>query len=80
MLAATIVEPTGVPAKIEKTMPKTAQKTEITLELSITALKLPNIRIDVRDGNTTSAVINNEPTRFMATTITAAIVTAIIKL
>jgi hypothetical protein len=39
-LTATMVEPTGVPAKIAMIMPSTAQKMEMNAEHSVTDLKL----------------------------------------
>lgn len=80
MFAATIVEPTGVPAKMAIRIPKTAQTTEIIAEQIVTDLKLLNILIAEIDGKITNAEIKSEPTRFIARTIITAIKIAITKL
>ena len=80
MSTATIVEPTGVPARIEISIPRTAHTTEIIIEHIVTDLKLLNILIADKAGNITNAEISRAPTRFMAITITTAITTANIKL
>ena len=54
-----MVEPTGVPARIEISIPKNAQTTEITAEQIVTDLKLLNILIADRAGKMISAEINN---------------------
>ena len=77
---ATIVEPTGVPSRIEIIIPNAAQNTEKHAEQIITLLKLLNTRIADNAGNITSADIKSDPTRFIASTMTSAIVIAIIKL
>lgn len=61
-------------------IPKNAHITEMITEEIITHLKFLNKRIEDKAGNTTSALISKDPTRFIATTITAAIVIAINKL
>ena len=76
---ATIVAPTGVPAKIEARMPATAQTTDTTDAQIVTEKKLRQTRIADRAGNTTSAEISSDPTRFIARTITTAIRTAMRK-
>ncbi len=75
-----MVEPTGVPAIIEIRMPAKAQNTDKTAEQIVTARKLLNTRIADSAGNTTNADIKREPTKFIAKTITTAIITAISKL
>lgn len=75
-----MVLPTGVPYMIEHKIPINAQNMDTTTEEMITERKFLNNLIDDRAGNTTSALINREPTKFMATTITAAMVMAINKL
>lgn len=80
MSAATIVEPTGVPASMDISMPINVQMTDKTAEHAVTDLKLLNIRIAERAGNMIRADIKSEPTRFMASTIITAITTAIIRL
>ena len=77
---ATIVEPTGVPAVIEISIPNSAQNTDSKAEHIVTDLKLLNTRMAESAGNMTSAEIKSEPTRFMARTIITAVVTAIIRL
>ncbi len=80
MSAATIVEPTGVPARIEITIPEKAHKTEIITEHIVTDLKLLKTLIEDNAGKIIKAEINNEPTKFMAKTMTTATITAINKL
>ena len=77
---ATIVLPTGVPAKIETKSPKTEHATETAAEQIVTDLKLLNTRIAERAGKITSAEIKREPTRFIASTIIIAIIIAMIRL
>ena len=76
----TIVDPTGVPIKMESTIPKTAQTTEITAEQIVTERKLLKMRIAESAGKMTSADTRSEPTRFIARTIITAIITAIRRL
>lgn len=76
----TIVEPTGVPARIEIKIPNAEQNIETIAEQTVTERKLLNICIDDKAGNIINAEINKEPTRFIANTITTAITTAINKL
>ncbi len=80
MSAITIVEPTGVPAKIEITIPVKAHITEIITEHRVTLRKFLKTRIADKAGKTIRAEINNEPARFIARTITTADITAISKL
>ena len=75
-----MVEPTGVSSRIEQRMPKIAQKTDITAEKRMTDLKFLKSRMDERAGKMIRAEIKREPTRFMARTITMAIITAIKRL
>ena len=77
---ATIVEPTGVPAIIDIMSPDIAQTTAKIAEKTVTFLKLWKSRIDESAGKMIRAEIRSEPTRFMASTITTAITTAIRKL
>lgn len=65
---------------IDTRIPSNAHSTEITTDEMITERKFLNSLIDDKAGNTTRALINREPTKFIATTITAAIVMAINKL
>lgn len=75
-----MVEPTGVPARIEINIPNVAQITENIAAQMVTLLKLLNIRIADTAGKITSAEINNEPTKFIARTIITAIIIASKKL
>jgi hypothetical protein len=75
-----MVEPTGVPANMENTIPINAQATEATAEKIVTALKLLSTLIAERAGKITSAEISSEPTKFMASTIITAVIVAISKL
>ena len=74
--AATIVEPTGVPAKIETMIPNAAQMTESTEEDIITLRKLLKRRIEESAGKMMSAVMSNEPTKYMERTMITAITMA----
>ena len=80
MFTATTVEPTGVPANIEASMPKEAQATDIITEQILTDLNVLNTRIADMAGKTINADISKAPTKFMARTITTAITEARIKL
>lgn len=75
-----MVEPTGVSKRIDEMMPNIAQKTDITAEKRMTDLKVLKSRMDERAGKMIRAEIKREPTRFMARTITMAIITAIKRL
>ena len=77
---ATIVEPTGVPATIDIASPKNAQPTDSSTEQIVTALKLLKTRIADRAGKMMSAEMSKEPTRFIASTMTIAVTTAMSKL
>ena len=61
---ATMVDPTGVPARIAMTIPVKEHTTERTAEQMVTCRKLRNIRIAERAGKMTRAEIRSEPTRF----------------
>ena len=76
----TIVEPTGVEVNIDIIIPNTAPNTERIAEYIITDLKLVITLIADKAGNTKRAVISSEPTRFIASTIITAVITAIIRL
>ena len=78
--AATMVLPTGVPARIEIKRPATEHTTETTAEHTVTLLKLLKTRIAERAGNITRAEIKSEPTRFIASTIITAMIIAITRL
>ena len=58
-------------------IPIIAQVTEIIAELIITEKKLLKILIAERAGKMISAEIRSAPTRFIASTITTAVITAI---
>ena len=77
---ATIVEPTGVPARMEVMIPVKAQITEDTAEKTVTLLNVLKILIALRAGKITRAEIKSEPTRFIARTMMSAIMTARIRL
>ena len=76
----TIVAPTGVENKTASRIPSTEVITEKMPAVMITFLKLEQSLIAASAGKTTSAVIKSEPTRFIASTITIAVTTAIIVL
>ena len=80
MSAATIVEPTGVPARMAMMIPVREQTTEITAAATVTVKKLLKTRMAESAGNTTSAETSNAPTRFIARTIIAAMMMAIRRL
>ena len=75
-----MVEPTGVPARIEMMRPVAEQITERTAEQMVTRLKLWKSRMDESAGKITSAEISSDPTRFMASTMMTAVTTAISRL
>ncbi len=75
-----MVEPTGVPARMEIRMPAAAPVTETAAEQRVTARKLLNRRMADSAGNTMRAEMSSEPTRFMARTMMTAMTTAISRL
>jgi phage-related minor tail protein len=77
---ATMVEPTGVSARIEMRMPDAAQRMAMRTEQIVTLLKVLKRRIADRAGKMTRAEIRSVPTKLMAKTIMTAIVTARIRL
>ena len=77
---ATIVEPTGVPAKMATRIPAREQTTEMTAAATVTVKKLLKTRIAESAGNTTSAETKSAPTRFIARTIMTAIIMAMSRL
>ena len=72
----TIVEPTGVPLTIDISNPIIAETTDIILDAIVTDLKVLNILIAEITGNIIKADIRSEPTRFIASTITIAVIVA----
>ena len=80
MSTATIVEPTGVPARMEIRIPAVALSTDITAALTVTERKDLKSLIADSAGKITSAEIRSEPTRFIASTMITAITTAINRL
>jgi len=58
----TIVEPTGVSARIEINIPKLAHITDISDEHRITDLNVLNILIADSAGNIINAEVRSEPT------------------
>ena len=75
-----MVEPTGVPARIATTMPISEQITDMVAAATVTEKKLLNTRMAESAGNTTRADTRSAPTRFMASTIIVATMTAISRL
>ena len=73
---ATMVDPTGVPARMEMSMPVTAQITDKIAEQMVTDRKLRKTLMAERAGKITRAEIRRDPTRFMARTIITAMITA----
>lgn len=65
---------------IDDIKPQIEQNMEINAEQIVTALKLWYSRIADRAGKIISAEISNEPTKFIARTITKAIIKAIKRL
>lgn len=80
MSATTMVGPIGVASIIENKNPVTVQVIDVITEQIITERKLLKTRIDDSAGKIISADTSSEPTRFMASTITTAIITAMRKL
>lgn len=74
--AVTIVDPTGVPARIEMIIPVTAHMTDNMTEHNVTDKELLNTRIADKAGKMINAEIRRDPTRFIERTITAAVITA----
>ena len=66
----------SVENSLETSIPLKAQKTETAAEQTITFLKLLNTRMADIVGKIINAEISNEPTSFMARTITTAITVA----
>ena len=77
---ATMVEPTGVPARMEIKSPETELNTDTRALHTVTLLKLLKTRIADSAGKITNALIKREPTRFMARTIITAIIQAMTRL
>lgn len=75
-----MVDPTGVPARMEVRIPAAAQNTERTAAQKVTARKLLNNLMADMAGKITRAEISKDPTRFMAITMTTAVTTARIRL
>ena len=75
-----MVAPTGVDARIDTRIPTTAHTTESTAEHTITARKVLNKRIADSAGKIIRAEIKSDPTRFIASTITSAVISAIKRL
>ena len=75
-----MVEPTGVPERMATMIPNAAQNTENTAEQMVTLRKLLNTRIADNAGKMTNAEIKSEPTRFMASTMITAMITAMKRL
>ena len=80
MSAATIVLPTGVPARIAIKSPAIAHPTEMIAEQIVTEKKLLKSLIAEIAGKITRAEMSREPTRFIASTIITAMMMAIARL
>ena len=80
MSTATTVGPTGVDARIATSIPISAQSVETIAAVITTPLKVRATRIAESAGKITSAEIRSEPTRFIASTIMTAVITAISRL
>ena len=61
-------------------MPSSAQHTDSTAEQTVTERKLLNTRMAESAGKITSAEMSSEPTRFIASTMITATMTAISRL
>ena len=79
-LKQTIVEPTGVPATMDTSIPDSEQKTESTAAQMVTDKKERKTRIAASAGKMTSAEISSAPTSFIASTMITAMTTAMKKL
>ena len=75
-----MVEPTGVPARMEIRIPSSAHIIEDTAEKIVTLLKFLRMLIAESAGKMTKADIKSEPTKFIARTMITAITVAINKL
>ena len=69
--------PTGEPASTEIKSPALVHTTENIADDTVTDKKLLNTHIEASAGNTTSADISSDPTRFIASTTITAITIAI---
>ena len=74
--ATTIVEPTGVLATTEARIPTKEQNTAIIVAHMVTLLKFLQTLMAESAGNTIRAEMRSEPTRFIARTMTTAIIVA----
>ena len=74
--ATTIVAPTGVSKRIERIIPAREQMIAVEAAQIVTLLKLLKILIAERAGKMISAEIRSAPTRFIAITITTAVIIA----
>ena len=72
-----MVAPTGVENTSDAKKPASDATSANTPAQTVTARKLPNNRSAPSAGNTMSAVISNDPTSFMPSTITSAAITAV---
>ena len=72
-----MVAPTGVEKRMDNTIPASAQPMDNTVAQSITPLKFCITRIADNAGKIISAEISSEPTKFIASTIMTAVITAI---
>ena len=75
-----MVDPVGVPARMEISRPARAQHTESTAEQTVTERKLLKTRMADMAGKIIRAEISRDPTRFIASTMITAITVAISRL
>ena len=79
MSAQTIVDPTGVPYRMDTRIPIKVHTTEKTAEQIVTDRKLLNTRIAASAGKMINADTKSDPTSFIETTMITAMMTAINK-
>ena len=77
MSIATTLGPTGVENKMDSKIPKVAHTTDSTAEQIVTDKKFLNIRMADRAGKMIRAEMSREPTKFIANTMTTAMMTSI---
>ena len=76
MSTTAMVGPTGVEARIATIIPKTAQAVDMHAESRTVPLKVLERRIAASAGKIISAEVRSEPTRFIASTMSTAVITA----
>ena len=80
IFTVTIIAPTGVSVSTEIIIPKKAPVTAKIAAQIVTDLKLLNNRMAESYGKIIRADTNKDPTRFIASTIITAVITAIMRL